>query len=227
MPHRRYLLLLLPLLLSACNRIPDEDPAALATPAIRSEALPEPPPVTSVAPRDEPAAAAPRLPEEPPPRSEIASEVAPPALDPDAALRIYQGSHTRNGGRILAVRGRVRAVKPVVRPLPRAQSWGPELPYATVLDVAITEVLCGRPESEIVQVWYAGAALPDGRGFRTSQMPADLPVGSEHVFWLENLDGDWFLTAGRGSLLAPAADHHLRTPDGALVAAAALKGVCR
>jgi hypothetical protein len=215
-------------LAAACSAAPPElEPAEVGEHEAAADAIEAPPP----------AAAPVNLAEEPPPRSEevqarpfetVERDVEAAQRARDArALRVLRGSRARAGaGRVVAARGRVAEVKAFDRPLPAALGWGADVRIATRIEIEVDEMLCGA-SSRTLTAWYAGGVLPDGRGVRTSQMTRDLAIGDERVFWLEDLDGELFLTAGRGSTLRPVDRETYETEDRATVRRAELKGVCQ
>jgi hypothetical protein len=69
--------------------------------------------------------------------------------------------------------------------------------------------------------------MADGTGFVTSHMVEDPVIGSEHVFWLERLDGDWFLAAGANSVLAVGPAGVVTDRSGHTFPLSGLAGVCR
>lgn len=164
---------------------------------------------------------------EPPPVSEavaLSRAVTEPARDP---LRVFHGSLARAGkDRILPVRARVDGVAAKEKKLPDPVSWGDDSAIATSLSLTVLETVCGADPGAKVTAWYPGGVVPDGRGFRTSEMMSDPPIGSEYVFWLERLDRDWFLTS-RSFLLSPSSSRAFASRDGGSVSTAQMKGVCQ
>jgi hypothetical protein len=167
-------------------------------------------------------------PDEPPPVSRPVGElptVAQPVEDP---LRVFRGMFERAGSsNILLVRARITASDVQEKWLPPLIAWGPHEEIATRVELSVIETLCGTPPGATVIAFYVGGMLPGGPGFRTSQMPNDPDMGREYAFWLELLEGEWYLAAGQGSILEVAAPGILTDRHRRRFAAEELAGVCR
>jgi hypothetical protein len=181
-------------------------------------------------------AVGPLLSEEAPPRSEplpgVAGPVVPEETREARVLRIRSNVFKRAGAsNVLVVRARVEAAEAEERALPAALGWGedPAMQVATRVTLDLVDEICGRAGgSPTLTAWYAGGVLPNGHGFRTSQMMSDPVPGQEYIFWLQKLDGDWFLASGRHDMFdVVAQDTYQSWPEKAELSARALQGACQ
>lgn len=147
------------------------------------------------------------------------------AVVPDPLSLIRTSLRQIGSENLLVVRARVHESRANERVLPQALSWGPFPLIVTTVELSVLETYCGPPTKKVAAS-YVGGSLPDGRVEHNELMARHLTVGEEHVYFLRNVCGEYFVALGGRDMLRKDVDGRFTDAAGNPIALEALKELC-
>lgn len=126
---------------------------------------------------------------------------------------------------LLVVRARVDESRATERVVPQELSWGPFPHIVTTVELSVLDTYCGSPTKKVAAS-YVGGLLPDGRVEYNEFMARHLTVGEQHVYFLRNVRGEYFVELGRSDMLRKDVNDRFTDAGGHPIALEALKELC-